>query len=109
MPALAFWGYSWLTVALAMAVLYVGYIVIEGFTWVTNALMVVPPARTRMLRGWWVIPLMPAYRYFVFWLRFAGVLTVLTEPHQWRTTDPITASRGELRRMFSRRPGQRAA
>jgi len=108
MPALAFFGYSWMTVVLAMIVLYAGYIVIEAATWWTNALMVVPPARERMLRGWWVIPLMPAYRYFVFWLRFAGVLTVLTEPHQWRTTDPITASKAELRRMLLRREHREA-
>jgi hypothetical protein len=44
-----------------------------------------------------VIPFMPTCRYFVFWMRFAGTLTVLTEAHPWRTTDPVTASRLQFR------------
>ena len=54
------------------------------------------------MRGWWVIPFMPAYRYLTFWMRFAGVLTVMTEAHQWRTTDPVTASRTQALRIVSR-------
>jgi cellulose synthase/poly-beta-1,6-N-acetylglucosamine synthase-like glycosyltransferase len=96
MPALVFFGYEASTVLMATVALYLAYTFIESATWLTSALLVVPPSSTRLWRGWWTIPLMPAYRYFVFWLRFAGVLTVLTEAHQWRTTDPVTASRKEF-------------
>jgi hypothetical protein len=51
---------------------------------------------------------MPAYRYFVFWLRFAGVLTVLTEAHQWRTKDPVTASREEMVHLLKARQHEEA-
>ncbi len=96
MPALVFFGYEASIVLWATVALYAAYTLIETATWTTSALLVVPPSSRRLWAGWWTIPLMPAYRYFVFWLRFAGVLTVLTEAHQWRTTDPVTASRKEL-------------
>ena len=113
MPALVFFGYEPSTVLWATAALYAAYTFIEAATWLTSALLVVPPSSERLWRGWWVIPLMPAYRYFVFWLRFAGVLTVLTEAHQWRTTDPVTASKRELLQLIGakgeRQQEQRAA
>ena len=95
-PALAFFGYSWTTIGLAFTAVYVAYTFVEAATWTTSALLVVFPSSDRLWRGWWVIPFMPAYRYFVFWMRFAGTLTVLTEAHQWRTTDPVTASRRQF-------------
>jgi putative glycosyltransferase (exosortase G-associated) len=106
MPALAFLGYHWSVIALATVALYAVYVAIEVLTWITNALLVVPPSDRRLHRGWWVIPVMPAYRYLVFWMRFAGTLTVLTEGHQWRTQDPVTASREELRAMLRLIPGR---
>jgi len=98
-----FFGYEPSTVLWATVALYAAYTVIEAATWLTSALLVVPPSSRRLWRGWWTIPFMPAYRYFVFWLRFAGVLTVLTEAHQWRTTDPVTASRRELVKLLRAR------
>ncbi len=103
MPGLVFFGYAPSTVLWATVALYAAYTIIEGATWLTSALLVVPPSSRRLWKGWWTIPFMPAYRYFVFWLRFAGVLTVLTEAHQWRTTDPVTASRRELLRALHAR------
>ena len=93
LPTLVFFGYSWQTIAIAMAMLYVIYIGVEAITWLTSAMLVVFPSSTRLWRGWWVVPFMPAYRYMTFWMRFSGTLTVLTEAHQWRTKDPVTASR----------------
>ncbi len=108
MPALAFFGYHWTTIAAATVVLYIAYVVIEAATWATNALLAVEPSAGRLHRGWWVIPAMPAYRYLVFWMRFAGVLTVLTEGHQWRTADPVTASSKHALHLVSRfRPDRR--
>lgn len=106
MPALVFFGYQASTVLWATVALYVAYTGIEAATWLTSALLVVPPSSRRLWSGWWTIPFMPAYRYFVFWLRFAGVLTVLTEAHQWRTTDPVTASRKELLHLVHARDRQ---
>lgn len=107
MPALAFFGYHWSVIAVALAALYASYVAIEAATWTTNALLVVPPSRRRLLRAWWVIPIMPAYRYLVFWMRFAGVITALTEGHQWRTTDPLSASRDELVSLYRALPRRR--
>lgn len=104
MPALVFFGYEPALVLAATVALYAAYVLIEAATWTTSALLVVPPSQQRLWHGFWTIPFMPAYRYFVFWLRFAGVLTVLTEAHQWRTTDPVTASRNELLRIVRPTP-----
>ncbi|MCX7617862.1 TIGR03111 family XrtG-associated glycosyltransferase [Tepidiforma sp.] len=93
LPGLVFFGYSWSTVFWAGVALYLAYVVIEAATWATSALLVVHPSARRLWRGWWVIPFMPAYRYLLFWMRFAGTLTVITEAHQWRTKDPVTATR----------------
>ena len=108
LPSLAFFGYHWTTLAIATAVLYGAYVIIEAATWATNALLVVQPSTNRLMKGWWVIPFMPAYRYLTFWMRFAGVLTVMTEAHQWRTTDPVSASRSHALRMVSRLHPERA-
>jgi cellulose synthase/poly-beta-1,6-N-acetylglucosamine synthase-like glycosyltransferase len=100
MPALAFMGYHWSVLFTATAALYAAYVAIEAVTWASNAMLVVAPSDKRLLRGWWTIPLMPAYRYMVFWMRFAGTLTVITEGQQWRTVDPITASGREFGRVL---------
>ena len=107
MPALAFMGYHWSVILIAAVALYAAYIVIEGVTWATNAMLVVPPSTRRLLRGWWTIPLMPAYRYMVFWMRFAGTLTVLTEARQWRTVDTVSASHDQLQKMLRVLPRRR--
>jgi putative glycosyltransferase (exosortase G-associated) len=106
LPSLAFFGYHWTTLATATVILYAAYVLVEAATWTTSALLVVEPSSRRILKGWWIIPLMPAYRYFVFWMRFAGTLTVLTEAHNWRTTDPVTASRREVASLFRHLPGR---
>lgn len=100
MPALAFFGYHWSVLAAATGILYLAYMLIEAATWTTSALLVVEPASARLHRGWWAIPFMPAYRYLVFWMRFAGTLTVITEAHSWRTTDPVSASRNYFHDML---------
>jgi hypothetical protein len=73
-PALAFFGYSWMTVVLAMIVLYAGYIVIKTAAGGRTRSWSPPPASGCSAAG--ELSPMPACRYFVFWLRFAGVLTV---------------------------------
>jgi putative glycosyltransferase (exosortase G-associated) len=108
MPALAFLGYHWSVILTATVALYVAYVVIEAATWATNAMLVVPPSTRRLLRGWWTIPLMPAYRYMVFWMRFAGTLTVLTEARQWGTVDPVTASRDGVREILHLRRAKKS-
>jgi hypothetical protein len=50
---------------------------------------------------------MPAYRYLLFWMRFTGTLTVLTEAHWWRTKDPVSATRDGVVEIFVRREGKR--
>lgn len=110
LPALSFFGYSWESLLGATAALFVGYVGIEGVTWVTNALLAAEPAAGRLWRSWWLVPLMPVYRYATFWMRFGGMLTVLTEAHQWSTTDPVTASRRELMHLVGRgNPGKARA
>jgi hypothetical protein len=51
---------------------------------------------------------MPAYRYMVFWMRFAGTLTVLTEARQWGTVDPVTASRDGVREILHLRRAKKS-
>jgi cellulose synthase/poly-beta-1,6-N-acetylglucosamine synthase-like glycosyltransferase len=103
LPGLVFFGYSASTVVMAGVALYAAYMVIETATWTTCALLVVHPSAKRLWRGWWVIPVMPAYRYLLFWMRFAGTLTVITEAHQWRTKDPVSATRDYVLTVVGRR------
>lgn len=102
MPGLVFFGYDVSTVVIATVALYLAYMAVETATWLTSALLVVEPSSTRLWRGWWVIPFMPAYRYLLFWMRFAGTLTVITEAHQWRTKDPVRSSREHLQTIIGR-------
>ena len=56
-------------------------------------------ARKRLRRNWWLCGVLPMYRFILFWFRFGGFLSVLTEPAEWKVKDPVTQVRESLQQM----------
>ena len=100
LPALILFGYPLQLVASATLVTYLCYIVMDSMTIATCYMLVHEPARQRLRRHWWIIAVTPAYRFILFWFRFGGFLTVLTEPAQWHTESPWELSARQSSRLM---------
>jgi hypothetical protein len=85
-------GYPVEVVVTATLALYVIYIGVEMLYMGVAFWVAEGEAKARLRRLWWMPLFMPAYRWLVFWFRFSGFLSVLKDPKQWRTRDPITES-----------------
>lgn len=101
LPFLFVLGYSLPLVASAMAAMYAAYFGIEILFCAALYRHLRHDERQLFWRDWWVIPLMPIYRYVVYWFRFAGILQTVTEPAQWRIQDPFTQVKEAASRLLS--------
>jgi len=99
LPMLYFLGYSMGMVFTANVVMYVCYIGVEMAYFTTSYMLADDAVRKRLRQNWWLIGVMPMYRFTLFWFRFGGFLTVLTDPAEWKTKDPITEVREALAQL----------
>jgi len=83
----------------ANVVMYVCYIGVEMAYFTTSYMLADDAVRKRLRQNWWLIGVMPMYRFTLFWFRFGGFLTVLTDPAEWKTKDPITEVREALAQL----------
>jgi putative glycosyltransferase (exosortase G-associated) len=90
LPFMFLLGYPIEVVVTATLALYLIYILVEGLYMGVAYWVAEGEARSRIRRLWWLAAFMPAYRWIVFWFRFSGFLSVLKDPKQWRSRDPLT-------------------
>ena len=83
----------------ANVVMYVCYMGVELAYWCTSYVLADNGVRKRFRKNWWLFIVMPLYRFVLFWFRFGGFLSVLTEPADWKVKDPITQVREGLRKL----------
>ncbi len=81
-------GYALPLVVLATMLMYACSMVVEGMTMFTCYLLVRGDTRARVKKHWWLVAVLPAYRFMIFWFRLSGFLTVLNEPAGWKTKVP---------------------
>jgi biofilm PGA synthesis N-glycosyltransferase PgaC len=93
LPMLYFVGYPLTMVFSATLIMYVCYMAVEGAYWGAAYLIADPPIRERLKSDWWLLLVMPVFRFTLFWFRFGGFLSVLLEPAEWRVKDPFTQTR----------------
>jgi poly-beta-1,6-N-acetyl-D-glucosamine synthase len=99
MPLLYFFGYPLEIVVSATLSMYLVYMVVDGlFALVAHALADAD-SRARIRKNWWMFTVLPAFRWTTFWFRFAGFLTALKEPPEWRAQDPVQQTIQGLRHV----------
>lgn len=88
-PFLYFLGYSLPTVIVAMIGLFMCYFILDGAYFLLAYEAVQKPYRNELKKIWWIIFLLPVYRYLLYWFRLAGIIVGIIEPKRWRVQDPI--------------------
>jgi poly-beta-1,6-N-acetyl-D-glucosamine synthase len=87
LPLFPFLGYSVATVAQAMALVYILYMLSDGVQ-LAAAWSICAPSERRLLReSALYLPLLPMYRMVVYFFRMSGNLKTLSEPPQWNTSE----------------------
>ncbi|MCH8897429.1 MAG: glycosyltransferase [Chloroflexi bacterium] len=89
MPMLYFFGYPLDVVVTATLSMYLVYLVVDGMYTLATYFLADQGARIRIRKNWWVFTILPAFRWMVFWFRFAGFLSALKDPPEWRVQDPV--------------------
>jgi len=100
-PVMAMFGYPLLLVVSATLFMYLFYVVIALVSTLTIYLLVGPAERARLRANGWIVAVMPAYRFLVFFFRLAGSLIALAEPAEWRVRDPVTETRQAGERLLA--------
>ncbi len=101
LPILTLFGYPLSLIFMSFFFLYCFYLAID-LVWIGVAwLGINGHARNRLKRTIWLAPIMPLYRMFIFWFRFAGYLYAIAEPGVWRVQDPIALLNQAWSEIFS--------
>ncbi|MDP2744686.1 MAG: hypothetical protein Q8P00_06455, partial [Dehalococcoidia bacterium] len=103
LPSLYLFGYSLPLIVSATLIMYICYMAIEGLFMGTCYLFAQGEDRQRIRTAWWLVTVMPVYRLLLFWFRFGGFLSALTDPPQWKVEAPwkqlMTATMDSARRI----------
>ena len=99
LPMLYFLGYSMGMIFTANVVMYVCYVGIEVAYYITSLMLADSAVRKRLRRNWWLCGVLPMYRFILFWCRFGGFVSVLTEPAEWKVKDPFAQVREGLHQL----------
>ncbi|MDD3959748.1 MAG: putative glycosyltransferase, exosortase G system-associated [Clostridiaceae bacterium] len=84
---LTFLNYPVYLIVGSLVILYSLYI-ISAFFFYLNVLSYLkehPVIRRYYARKWYIVPLMPAYNFVIFWIRFAGIINSIKNRSGWRT------------------------
>lgn len=100
-PALCFFGYPLSLVVSALGLIYLFYAGMALLTDVSVYLMAPARVRERLRRDWWIIGLIPAYRFLIYVFRLAGSIIALTESPAWRVQNPIEETARAWRAMLT--------
>jgi len=88
-PYLYFLGYSLPMVIFAMMGLFVCYLILDGSYFFVAYKSVAKSYRKELRKIWWVVFLLPLYRYLSYWFRLSGIILSMTEQKSWQVENPI--------------------
>lgn len=86
---LSFTGYSVKLILGSLGIIY-GLYIFSGFLYFISCslyLKAFPKYQAYYLKHWYLIILMPFYNFFIFWIRFAGIINSINTGGQWRSKD----------------------
>ncbi len=101
-PLMTAFGYPLNLVVSATLFMYVFYVGINALTALSTYMIAGDVERERLRANWWIVPLLPAYRFLIFVFRLAGSLVALAEPAEWRVVDPVTETRRASQKLLAR-------
>ncbi|MCL6610872.1 MAG: putative glycosyltransferase, exosortase G system-associated [Peptococcaceae bacterium] len=96
-PFLYFVGYSLSMVLAAMAGLFACYMMLDGCYFLVAYKYVDKDFRKELKKIWWVVFLLPFYRYLSYWFRVGGIIQGMTEEKSWRVENPVAQLAGALK------------
>jgi len=96
-PFLYFLGYPLPMLMVAMVGLFVCYMLLDGISFLVAYKGSAPSYREELKKIWWVIFILPFYRYLSYWFRVGGIICALTEPQSWRVENPVTQLSGVVK------------
>ena len=99
LPAMYFIGYPLTLVVSGMITMYFIYMAVDALYMIVAYMVADEVNRRRIKKHWWVVTVLPAFRWTTFWFRFGGFLEVMTESKSWRVRDPWTESALGLQRI----------
>ncbi|MBI4304758.1 MAG: glycosyltransferase [Chloroflexi bacterium] len=99
MPTMYLMGYPLMLVVSATLSMYLIYMGVDLIYQLVAYSLADATSRRRLRRDWWLFLFMPAFRWTVFWFRFAGFLTALTEAQEWRARAPWLEARDGVARL----------
>lgn len=86
-------GYSWRLLAVAIAAIYLFYLLLELVNSVIAYNISDRQTRQRIEQSEWAVIGLPIYRFVVFHFRFSGFLVALTEEQQWTMRGPMQTAK----------------
>ena len=100
-PALYFFGYPLSLVISATIVMYLFYILLATISTAAIYVIAPPEIKARLEYNWWIVAILPLYRFLVFVFRLAGSIITLAEPAGWSTIAPWIETINALRSLWS--------
>ena len=82
---LMFLNYPFALIAGSVIILYMLY-VFSGFLFFLNVIFYLkeyPDLRRYYAHKWYILPLMPAFNFYCFWIRFAGIINSIKKRSGW--------------------------
>ncbi|MEW6770218.1 MAG: TIGR03111 family XrtG-associated glycosyltransferase [Bacillota bacterium] len=100
-PFLYFLGYSLPTVVAAIFGLFICYLLLDGLYFLVAYTSVDEPYQKELQKIWWVVFLLPGYRFLTYWFRLAGIIVGMTQPKSWSVENPVKQL-GDLLRFYKK-------
>lgn len=88
-PFLYFLGYSLSMVLVAVLGLFVCYMILDGAYFLVAYRSVDRDFRNELKKIWWIVFILPFYRYLSYWFRMGGIILVMTEQKSWKVENPV--------------------
>ncbi len=86
---LYFLGYALQTVFFFIAILFFCYFLLDALSLLVYYRASPEDFKKDVKKIWWIVFLVPFFRYLVYWFRLAGIILVLTEAKSWRVENPV--------------------
>ena len=82
-------NYSGRAIVFATALIFVMYIIIGFLYFISTQFFLknAPDIRKYYCQQWWVVALLPAFNFIVFFIRFAGIINSVNTDSAWKTKD----------------------
>lgn len=97
-PFLYFLGYPMKLVLAAFGGLYFCYLILDFLYYLVAVKETTGDYQEKIKKTWWVMFLLPLFRFLTYWFRFSGILLTMVEPATWKVETPTEQLKAALHR-----------